>query len=46
MAPGMLSSLCDMLKPPEEDSDSDEDKVCLCIILQDTCNIVYFTSTC
>jgi hypothetical protein len=27
MAPGMLSTLCDMLKPPEEDSDSDEDKV-------------------
>lgn len=27
MAPGMLSSLCDMLKPPDEDSDSDEDKV-------------------
>lgn len=26
MAPGMLSSLCDMLKPPEEDSDSDDDK--------------------
>ncbi|KAH3695144.1 hypothetical protein DPMN_082600 [Dreissena polymorpha] len=26
MAPSMLSSLCDMMRPPDEESDSDEDK--------------------
>jgi len=31
MAPGMLSTLCDMLKPPDEDSDSDEDQVYNCL---------------
>lgn len=45
MAPGMLSSLCDMLKPPE-DSDSDDDKVrshyiilSLCLVLRNFTDI-------
>jgi len=27
LAPGMLSNLVDMMRPKDEDSDSDEDKV-------------------